>query len=125
MRTRRIPRSLIALALSLPCATAALPAEPFRPLDGREIRARLTGMEFSDEVHWAHVFGRDGRLRSVSMGRKSTGTWRVERDELCLKREGEERRCYRVWASSRTVQLREPGTDVYEEGTVQKPQQRQ
>jgi hypothetical protein len=122
MRTRRIQDPLVALALSLPFATTALAAEPFRQLNGREIRARLTGMEFSDDVHWAHVFGRDGRMQSVSIGRKSMGTWRVEGDELCLEREREERRCYQVWASGRTVQLREPGTDVYEEGTVQKPQ---
>ena len=125
MRTRRIRRPLVALVSSLLVATAARAAEPFRQLNGREIRTRLAGMEFSDEVHWAHVFGWDGRIRSVSMGRKSTGTWRIEGDELCLEREREERRCYRVWASGRTVQLREPGTDVYEEGTVQKPQQRQ
>jgi hypothetical protein len=125
MRTRRIRRPLVALVSSLLVATAALAAEPFRQLNGREIKARLTGMEFSDDVHWTHVFGQDGRMQSVSMGRKSTGTWRVERDELCLEREREERRCYRVWASGRTVQLREPGTDVYEEGTAQKPQQRQ
>jgi hypothetical protein len=125
MRTRRIRRPLVALALALSFTTTALAAEPFRQLKGREIRARLTGMEFSDDVHWAHVFDRDGRIRSVSMGRKSVGTWRVEGDELCLEREREERRCYRVWASGRTIQLREPGTDVYEEGTVQKPQQRQ
>jgi hypothetical protein len=125
MRTRRIRRPLVALALSLSLATTALAAEPFRQLNGREIRIRLTGMEFSDDVHWTHVFGQDGRMQSVSMGRKSAGTWRVEGDELCLEREREERRCYRVWASGRTIQLREPGTDVYEEGTVQKPQRRQ
>jgi hypothetical protein len=125
MRSRKTEDLLVALAFWLPFATAIHAAEPFRQLNGREIKGRLTGMEFSDDVHWAHVFDRDGRFRSFSMGRKSTGTWRVDRDELCLERESEGRRCYQVWASGRSVQLREPGIEIYEEGTLQKPQQRQ
>jgi hypothetical protein len=82
-------------------------------------------MELSDDVHWAHVFDRDGRLRSFALGRKSTGAWRVDQDELCLERQNEEHRCYQVWASGKTLQLREPGIDIYEEGSVRKPQRRQ
>lgn len=59
-------------------------AETFRQLKGKEIADRLTGMEFTDGVHWAHVFKRRGSLSSVSMGKKETGAWRIEKNELCL-----------------------------------------
>jgi hypothetical protein len=42
--------------------SAALAAEPFRQLTGPEIKARFAGMEFTDEVHWAMVFGCDSSL---------------------------------------------------------------
>jgi hypothetical protein len=47
---------------------------PFRQLKGREITARLTGMERTDDVHWALVFDNGGRLNSFSMGTESKGS---------------------------------------------------
>ena len=44
-------------------------AENFKKLSGGQIRARLAGMQISDEVHWRDVYERDGTLRSYSMGR--------------------------------------------------------
>lgn len=96
-------------------------AETFRLLKGSEIRTKLAGMEFTDEVHWALVFGRDGTLITISMGKKSMGRWRVKQDQLCLERSAEDQRCYAVWSSRKALQLREPGLDVYEEGVVQRP----
>jgi hypothetical protein len=63
-------------------------------------------MEFTDEVHWALVFEKGGRLNSFSMGEASTGSWRVEEDELCTTRPPGEPRCHEVWASGRNMQLR-------------------
>ena len=40
--------------------TAAGAADAFRPPKGREIAATFTGMEFTDQVHFAEVFKRDG-----------------------------------------------------------------
>jgi len=48
------------------------------------IRAKLTGMQLTDEVHWRYVYDRDGTLRSYSMGTKKIGKWAIEKDELCL-----------------------------------------
>ncbi|MBA3520275.1 MAG: hypothetical protein H0T75_22150 [Rhizobiales bacterium] len=120
-----------ALAFSLIIAgfaggvSAAGAAETFRQLKGSEIAARFKGMEFTDdEVHWAYVFDRSGRLSSFSMGKKGTGAWRVEKDKLCLDR-GSEQGCYEVWTSSRNAQLRQPGSDIFEEGILQTPAARQ
>ena len=119
-----------ALAFSLIIAgfaggvSAAGAAETFRQLKGSEIAARFKGMEFTDEVHWAYVFDQTGRLSSFSMGKKGTGTWRVEKDKLCFDR-GSEQGCYEVWMSGRNAQLRQPGSDLFEEGVLQKPAVRQ
>jgi hypothetical protein len=99
-------------------------ADTFRQLKGREIASRFTGMELTDEVHWAYVFDRGGRLNIFSMGRPGTGSWKVDKNELCLDRPPDEPRCYEVWVSGQNVQLRrEP--DVPDEGILQKPQKRQ
>jgi hypothetical protein len=123
MRHRNIG-GLVAAAVGVLLATAALAAEPFRHLTGREIASRFTGMELTDEVHWAYVFEKGGRLNIFSMGRPGTGAWKVDRNELCLDRPPDEARCYEVWVSGRNVQLRrEP--EISDEGILQKPQKRQ
>src|SRR5215204_1590292 len=58
----------ILLAGSLAAAACAAGAAEFRKLGSPEIKARFGGMEFTDEVHWAMVFGRDGSLSSFEMG---------------------------------------------------------
>ena len=99
-------------------------AEPFHRLKGREISARFIGMEFTDEVNWAMVFEKGGRVSSFSMGKASIGSWRVDKDELCLSWPPDEPRCHEVWIAGQTVQLRyEPA--IPEEGILQKPQERQ
>ena len=110
-----------ALAISLAALQAAGAAEPFRQLKGKDIKARFAGMEFTDDVHWADDFSRDGRIASFSMGKKSASRWRVEKDQLCIAREREEERCYQVSVSGNSVQLREPGVEVFLDGVLQKP----
>jgi hypothetical protein len=123
-RHRNMGGLVITAAIGLLLATAALAAEPLRHLKGCEIASRFTGMELTDEVHWAYVFGKGGHLNIFSMGRPGTGTWKVEKDELCLDRPPDEPRCYEVWVSGRNVQLRrEP--EIPDEGILQKPQKRQ
>ena len=43
-------------------------------------------MEITDEVHWGDVFERNGTPSSYSMSRKSIGTWKVQKDDLCVDR---------------------------------------
>jgi hypothetical protein len=63
-----------ALAFIALLVSGALGSETFRKLTGKEIAARLTGMELTDDVHWALVFEKGGRLSSFSMGKGSEGT---------------------------------------------------
>src|SRR5215203_2508103 len=90
-------------------ASVAPAAELFRQLSGPEIKRRFAGMEFTDEVHWALVFRRDGDLASFEMGAAGKGTWNVEKNELCLQYGREGRRCHEVWVSGNNVQLRSEG----------------
>ena len=72
-------------------------AETFRKLSGKQISAKFTGMEFSDEVHWREVYERGGSVRSYEMGRTREGKWRVAGDRLCvdLERTGN-KNCYQL-----------------------------
>jgi hypothetical protein len=63
-----------ALALLVLLVVGALAADAFRRLGNKDIAAHLTGMELTDDVHWAYVFERGGRVRSFSMGSASTGS---------------------------------------------------
>ena len=121
---RRICAVLLFTGLGLGLSAAAQAADAFRQLKGSEIKARFAGMELGDGVHWSYVFGRDGRIQSFSMGKPGAGTWRIQKDELCLTGGPGEPGCYQVWMSGQSVQLRREGT-ISEEGTLQKPEKRQ
>src|SRR4051794_2184271 len=89
------------IAIVLLCSLAALAsaaeaADKFQKLTGSQIRARLSGMDMTDNVHWRDTYARDGTLVSFGMGRKTVGSWRVEKDELCVTRK-EDTNCYQVW----------------------------
>ena len=111
------------LAAALAFIAPARAAEAFRQIKGPEIKARLTGMELTDGVHWAYVFGRDGRTKSFSLGKPGAGAWSVQKDELCLTGGPGEPGCYHVWMSGQSVQLRREGS-IPEEGTLHKPEKR-
>jgi hypothetical protein len=57
-----------ATAASISVDVSAATAENLQKLSGVQIRAKLTGMQLTDEVHWRCVYDRDGTLRSYSMG---------------------------------------------------------
>jgi hypothetical protein len=84
-------------------------AEKFQKLTGTQIRAKFIGMEMTDNVHFADVFGANGGLRTYSMGRKQDGKWRVEKDELCVDRGKDDGGCYQVWVSGKNVEFRRAG----------------
>ena len=98
--------ALVAVAF----ATGAASEEKFQKLTGSQIRARIAGMEVSDEVHWRELYDRSGKVTSSSMGRKRTGKWRVEKDQLCVELEKESiANCYEVWVSGKKVKLQREG----------------
>jgi hypothetical protein len=97
----------LAVATLGPSAAAE---ETFQKLKGGQIRAKLAGMELTDNVHWRDFYQRNGTVMSTSMGRKRTGKWLVENDQLCIEFEKEPiPTCYDVWLSGKQVELRREG----------------
>src|SRR5260370_8100931 len=80
--------ALLAAATLEPSATAE---EQFQKLTGGQIRGKLGGMELTDNVHWRDLYQRNGTVMSTSMGRKRTGKWRAEKDQLSNEFEKEPR----------------------------------
>jgi hypothetical protein len=95
--------------------------EKFQKLTGAQIRAKVAGMEISDEVHWRDFYDRGGRVTSMSMGRKRTGKWRVEKDQLCIELENEPINCYEVWVSGKKVKLQRGEGLIPLEGVIEPP----
>ncbi len=93
-------KRLIVASATVLCALAlaarAEAAEKFQKLTGAQIHAKVAGMEITDEVHWADVLERNGTLVTYSMGRKTVGKWRAQKDELCLDRGKDDGGCYPV-----------------------------
>ena len=116
---------VILTALLLVGAGAAGPdaqaEETFQKLNGSQIRVRFVGMEMTDGTHWADVFLSKGVLTTYAMGRKTTGTWRVEKDQLCVDRGKDDGGCYQVWLDGKKVELRHEGSSLPLEGILQKP----
>jgi hypothetical protein len=97
-------------ALLILTAPSAYAEQKFQKLSGVQIRAKFSGMELTDEVHWYDLYERNGTVVSSSMGRKRQGKWWVQKDQLCTDIEKESSvRCYDVLLSGNNVQLRGEG----------------
>src|SRR5262249_36874588 len=80
------------------------------------VKARLAGMEVTDQVHWIEHFRRDGTYRVWSMGEPRTGKWRIAKGELCIDDEmPNPETCTEVWLSGNKIQFRLPGGFVARE----------
>src|SRR6516162_8324300 len=96
--------------------------QKFQRLAGAQIQAKFPGMELTDETHWGEVLERNGPLTITSMGHKSAGKWRIQKDQLCLDTGNEPGGgCYEVWLSGRNVELRNQASNVPLEAVLQKP----
>ena len=119
---RRAIVAVAAMAGSLSAwSRTGLAAEKLQKLSGSQIQAKFAGMEVTDDVHWADVYERGGTLRSFSMGRKSVGKWRVQKDELCIDRGKEDGGCFEVWLAGKNVELRRQGSTLSLQGVLQPP----
>ncbi len=105
-------------------AVSAAAAENFKRLSGAQIRARVTGMQLTDEVHYRFVYDRDGTLRSYSMGIKKVGKWTVENDQLCLYFREPDDGCYEVSLSGGLIEMKPSGLGGAIDGLLQPPTDR-
>jgi hypothetical protein len=108
--------------ISMQASTVA--AENSRKLSGSQIRAKLAGMQLTDEVHWRDVYDRDGTLRSYSDGKRKVGRWVVEKDELCVYFKEPDDGCYEVLLSGDRIEMKPSGLGLSIEGILQAPTDR-
>src|SRR6266540_3289298 len=100
--------SLAAGALII-AASQACGAEPLKPLQREQIRARLVGKLLSDRVHWSRRLRGDGTMQMTDMGKTGNGRWKLDGNKLCFGRAQEAFDCYEVWTSGAELRLRSPG----------------
>jgi hypothetical protein len=118
----RIAIAVILAAVAF--STSAQSEQKFQKLTGAQIQAKFPGMELTDEAHWGEVFERNGTLTITSMGHKSVGKWRIQKDQLCLDTGSEPGGgCYEVWLAGRNVELRNQASSTHLEAVLQKPAQ--
>ena len=108
--------------ISIQASTVA--AENSRKLSGSQIRAKLSGMQLTDEVHWRDVYDLDGTLRSYSDGKKKVGKWVVEKDELCVYFKEPDDGCYEVLLTGGRIEMKPSGLGLSIEGILQAPTDR-
>ena len=76
---RRLVTILVTATLgSISVEAGTIAAEASRKLSGSQIRAKVTNMQVTDEVHFRDVYDRDGTLRSYADGRGKlvNGPWK-------------------------------------------------
>ena len=107
--SKQICTGLALLAVAI-CGPNVAAEGKFQRLNAGQIRAKLAGMELTDNVHWRDLYQGNGTIMSTSMGRKRTGKWRVEQNQLCIEFEKDPiPKCYDVWVSGKEVELRREG----------------
>ena len=121
---RRLPATGFALLAVATLGSSATAEEKFQKLSGGQIRAKLAGMELTDNVHWRDLYQRNGTVISTSMGRRRAGKWQIEQNQLCNEFEKEPvPNCYDVWLSGKQVELRREGL-LPLQGTLEPPSER-
>jgi hypothetical protein len=122
MNTKAKSVEILMLGCALLAISDALAVEQFKKISGPQIRAKFSGVEMTDEVHWREAYERDGSFKSRSMGRTRIGKWLVQKDELCVDvGPGTDSGCYEVWISGNAVELRPTGLGLPLQGVLQRP----
>ena len=119
---KEVTAAIIATLGAFAFASNAAAQQKFQKLTGAQIQAKFPRMELTDEAHWGEVFEQNGTLTITSMGHKSVGKWRIQKDQLCLETGSEPGGgCYEVWLSGRNVELRNQASTTPLEAVLQRP----
>ena len=108
MNSREVAALLaVSVVAILAVAEPASADDQFRHLNGKQIRPKVIGRDLTDGVHWTWYYRPDGTLISVEMGKRFSGSWKIEDDKLCnTSGRNKQVDCYEVWASGNNVSLR-------------------
>lgn len=105
-RTLRV-LTLTTLLPATICGSVAQAQEMFKRLGEKEIRAKVIGKDITDSSHWVSYLRPDGVLLSDEMGRKWSGTWKIQNNKLCMSNPNlESLDCNEVWVSGANIRLR-------------------
>ena len=93
-------------------------AENLQKLSGAQIRARFTGRELTDEVHWRAVYERHGTLRNYAMGSKKVGKWDIQGDTLRVDLPEPDGGCFEVALSGKRIVMTPTGLGLPFDGIL-------
>ena len=77
-----------AIALLMLAAPSAYAEQRFQKLSAAQIRAKFSGMELTDEVHWYDLYARNGTVLSSSRAQKAGKVVGPEGPAMHRHREG-------------------------------------
>jgi hypothetical protein len=122
MRTASGPRvlgivALAALSMTLSSVAPAC-ADDYQRLSGAEIKRLIAGKAVTDEVHYRDHFRPNGVYEGVFMNKRSTGTWKVKGNQLCIIRASEEENCDELWGAGSKLQRRKAGLPTVRDNIV-------
>jgi hypothetical protein len=92
-------------------------AEGFKKLTGLQIRAAFVGKTFTDDTHFSFHYLAGGSVQGMSMGKKVTDKWRLDKDQLCVNDHLGET-CYAVWRKGSAVRLVFGGSSLSLDGDL-------
>jgi hypothetical protein len=116
---RRLTLTILSSATIFGSAVYA--QEMFKLLGEKEIRARVVGNDITDSTHWVSYLRPDGVLLSSEMGRKWTGTWKIQNNKLCMSNPNlESPDCNEVWMSGANIRMRANKDQETFDATVEK-----
>jgi len=99
--------ALTILSLPLVWGRTARAEDMFKLLGEKEIRARVVGKDITDSSHWVSYLRPDGLLLSDEMGRKWTGTRKIQNNKLCMSNPNlESPDCNEVSMSGANIRMR-------------------
>ena len=112
-----LTRTLLSTLLLITPAFAASPqAEGFKKLSGAQIRQAFVGKKFSDGIHFSYEYQANGAVQGTGMGKKTTSTWKVAKDQLCVTDPSFGETCYQVWRKGAAVRLSVEGSEFSQDG---------
>jgi hypothetical protein len=93
-------------------------ADDYRRLSGAEIQRLIACKAVTDEVHYTDHFRPNGVYEGVFMNKRSTGTWKVKGNRLCIIRGSEEENCDELWRSGSKLQRRKAGLPAVRDNII-------
>ena len=106
---RALRRSILLSACLAGLALGPSRAEDqFKKLDGKQIKARVVGLDITDGPHWSMYLRPDGVLVSEESGSSWTGSWAIRNDRLCMTMPSSTTAdCNEVWMSGKQIGMRQ------------------